>query len=98
MIKIGKFNVRIVKPGDRYGMDDCLVNAGPAWLVEFYDTTYRSPFSMGRGQFVSRYFTATILASDYPNGLCLDGDFKDVWSVTADGMKQVQDFIRKEAA
>jgi hypothetical protein len=66
------FNVRIVREGDRYGLDDCLVydtasdkqfRAGDA-LVEFYDAT-QDPAKFGpRGQFVARYYLSTLLGQD----------------------------------
>ncbi len=96
MIKVEKFNVRIVKAGEKYGLNDCLTHDG-APLVEFYDSRYPK-FDNGRGQFVSRYYTETILASDYPGGLCLDGGNADVWSVTADGMIVVKWFLKSQEA
>jgi hypothetical protein len=94
MIKIEKFNVRIVNTGDKFGRNDCLVN-DKAPMVEFYDTRYTSSDFAGRGQFVSRYYVSTLLEdSQYPNGLCLDGGITE-WSVSADGMKQVLEYIQQ---
>lgn len=47
------FSFRIVGTGERYGLDNCLVNHDPA-MVEIFDTRYDN-------QFVSRYFVATFL-------------------------------------
>lgn len=66
------FGVRVVKLGDRYGLDDVLTHGlkgrtqkrddfahrmGP--LVEFYDLRWVHKFGP-RGQFVSRYFLRTL--------------------------------------
>jgi hypothetical protein len=94
MIKIEKFNVRIVNTGDKFGRNDCLVNSKGA-MVEFYDTRYTDSDFADRGQFVSRYYVSTLLEDNqYPNGLCLDGGITE-WSVSADGMKQVLKYIQQ---
>jgi hypothetical protein len=93
MIRIEKFNVRIVNTGDKYGLNDCLINT-KAPMVEFYDSRY--PHTQ-YGQFVSRYYVETLLGSYYPNGLCLDAGV-DAWSVSADGMLQVIEFIEGATA
>jgi hypothetical protein len=92
MLQVEKFNVRVVNTGDSYGRFDCLVNKDEP-MVEFYDSRYNHESGMGRGQFVSRYFVSTILGGEYPNGLCLDGGVPE-WSVSAEGMKQVINFIK----
>lgn len=89
MITVSKFNVRVVNTGDKYGLNDCLVN-NKTPIVEFYD----SRFTKGgaRGQFVSRYYVDTILdGSDC--GLCLDGGVPD-WTVSAQDMDTVRDFLK----
>jgi hypothetical protein len=91
MLKVGKFNVRIVKLGDKYGRKDCLTN-NRLPLVEFYDSRYDLEDFMGRGQFVSRYYVDTILDGKYPNGLWLYGNEPE-WIVSADEMSQVKEFL-----
>ena len=94
MKQVEKFNVRIVKTGEKYGRNDCLVNDKAA-MVEFYDSRYDHADFLGRGQFVSRYYVSTLLEeSQYPNGLSLDGGIPE-WSVSADGMNQVLEFIQQ---
>jgi hypothetical protein len=89
MITVDKFNVRIVNKGDKYGLNDCLVN-DKAPMVEFYDTRY--PHTQ-YGQFVSRYYVDTILdGSDC--GLCLDGGVPS-WTVSAEDMKTVRGFLKE---
>ena len=87
---LGKWNVRIVNTGDKYGRDMCLTN-DKAPLVEFYDGRYMyTPF----GQFVSRYYISTILKGNLDStGLCLDGGVPE-WQVSADDMKQVITFLK----
>jgi len=94
MKKVEKFNVRIVNTGDKYGRNDCLVNDKGA-MVEFYDSRYTDGDFAERGQFVARYYVVTLLEdSHYPNGLSLDGGIP-AWSVSADGMKEVLEYIQQ---
>jgi hypothetical protein len=87
-MKIDKFNVRIVRKGDKYGLDFCLTHNKDAALVEFYDTRYpHTEF----GQFVSRYYVSTILERDN-RGLCLEGSEPE-WSVTASDMAIVRAWL-----
>lgn len=96
MIRIEKFNVRIVKTGDKYGVNDCLTN-NEAPMIEFYDSRFTNGTDGARGQFVTRYYVSTLLDSYYPHGLCLDGGV-DAWMVSADGMQQVIKFIEEVTA
>ena len=94
MKKVEKFNVRIVNNGDKYGVNDCLTN-NKGSMIEFYDSRFTQGADGNRGQFVTRYYISTLLAgSQYPNGLCLDGGIP-AWSVSADGMKQVLEYIQQ---
>lgn len=94
MFQVEKYNIRIVNTGDKYGRDDCLTNEKEQ-MVEFYDRRFDHKSSMGRGQFVSRYYTNTILSGEYPDGLCLDGGIPE-WTVSAEGMKQVVEYLRQQ--
>lgn len=96
MLNVGKYNVRVVQTGDKYGRNDCLTN-DQAPMVEFYDARYNQSDWMGRGQFVSRYYVDTIMDGTYPNGLSLDGGIPE-WTVSADEMAQVQQFLSGVAA
>jgi hypothetical protein len=60
------FNVRLVRRGDRYGLNDCLVHGQDDPLIEFYDATYENDprFTIGRGQFASRYCLGTLTGKD----------------------------------
>ena len=90
LLKLNKWNVRIVKTGDQYGLNMCLTN-DKAPMVEFYDSRY--PHTE-YGQFVSRYYISTILSDkEYPNGLCLDGRVP-AWQVSAEDMVDVLYFLQ----
>jgi hypothetical protein len=60
------FNVRLVQKDDRYGLDDCLVHDQDEPLVEFWDATYENDprFTLGLGQFASRYYLGTLTGKD----------------------------------
>ena len=90
MITVDKFNVRIVRAGDRYGRDFCLTHDKDEPLVEFYIGDY----------FVSRYYVATILGTDgYGSGvggLILDGgDIKNT-TVSAQDMDTVREYLKEQ--
>lgn len=69
------FLVRIVREGDGYGAYDketeqwAMTACRGELLVEFYDTRHRhTPF----GQFITRYYFATLVAREHGMGLILD--------------------------
>lgn len=72
--------VRIVRKGDRYGREDCLVHERALPLLEFYDGRYPDPSFMGRGQFVSRYYLDSLWRHPVGHGLYLQGDVQE-WRV-----------------
>ena len=98
------FNVRVVRQGDRYGLNDKLVHDKPDPLIEFYDARYQDDprFSPGLGQFVARYYYRTLTGQDgYGSdlrqgrqGLSLHGGIAN-WTLTAanarDAMRAVED-------
>jgi hypothetical protein len=96
MKRIEMFNIRIVNTGDKYGVNDCLTN-NKAPMIEFYDSRFQSGWDQERGQFVTRYYVETLINSYYPHGLCLDGGV-DAWAVSADGMKEVIEYIKEAQA
>jgi hypothetical protein len=101
MLKLEKFNVRIVNKGDRYGRADCLTHDDDRPMVEFYDHRYASE-AWPRGQFVSRYYVGTLLGyegfygGEPTGGLCLDGGNANEWSVSADGMALVRAYLKAQ--
>lgn len=105
-----EFVVKIVKFGERYGRDKCLVNdrvgghrgEEGASLVEFYDATYAGDDRFGaEGQFVTRYYASTLLRF-IP--LLPDSEFVarglclngevEAWNVDAPAMQVVEAFVR----
>lgn len=93
-----RFLVRILRAGDRYGLDDCLTWADSlSPLVEFYDYTYANQKTFGpRGQFVSRYYVDTIIGDNsWDAGLDLHGGV-DVWKIDAAAMHVVREWLRHE--
>ena len=88
----GRFNVRIVFPGERYGRTDSLVNDGADPLVEFYDTAHKDDTDWKRGQFVSRYYAAALV--DHRHSLQLY-DWIEDWRVPAQDMIKISDGSKK---
>jgi hypothetical protein len=109
MLEIGKFNIRIVNKGDRYGREDCLTHDDDRQMVEFYDCRsvlddyerYSEGDWQTRGQFVSRYFVGTILGKEgfygrAEGGLCLDGGNPNEWSVSEEGMDVIRAYLKTQ--
>jgi hypothetical protein len=104
MKKIGNYNVRIVRKGDRYGRNDCLTHDGNGdhALVEFYLDSHHDIHGP-RGFFVSRYYIGTLLnrpgfyGRDHIGaGLCLHGDRYNYHSIDAKEFAQVVAFLEQE--
>lgn len=91
----GRFNVRIVSKGERYGCNDCLVHAGYEPMVEFYDLKYQDEKNWKRGQFISRYDASEISNHDVNCGLDLAGDVP-AWRVPPETAKEIVLWVRNE--
>lgn len=91
----GSFNVRILRKGEKYGLEDCLTHKERKPLVEFYDYRHRDDKEWKRGQFVSRYYAETILKHDLNFGLSLDGGVP-AWTVSAESMREILAWLRQE--
>ena len=90
MLKVDKFNVRVVFRGEGYGLNDSLIHDKDGVLVEFYDNRHGTD----RGQFVSRYYASTLLENDNRGrGLILDGGVP-AWTVPANDMALVREYLR----
>lgn len=92
---IGMFNVRIIRHGDRYGLEDCLEVKGEP-MIEFYDFRHADKEFALRGYFVSRYYLSTLVDGEARlsrAGLCLNGGVPE-WVVSAFEMRQVFEYIR----
>ena len=87
--KFGKWNVRVILKGDKFGLDDCLTHEKNEPTVEFYDTTH---MHTDRGQFVSRYYLSTLIERDGNYGLDLQGDVPS-WKVSAETMTVIAQWL-----
>jgi hypothetical protein len=86
------FNVRILKVGDRYGRDDCLVHDEHEPSVEFFDATYENTDHGPLGQFTcGRYYVSTLLERNN-GGLCLYGAVPE-WSIDGKAMDIVRAWL-----
>lgn len=92
-MKIGIFNVRVIKEGERYGLFDCFVHDNKKPLVEFFDS--RSVFSDVLGMFVSRYFCDSFLKIPDGQGILLDTGSKD-WQLDSEQVSLAKEFVMSQ--
>lgn len=86
--------VRLVFPGERYGLNDCLANDSEQTLVEFYDATCAGEKEFGPlGQFVARYDLKTFRCHPRGVGIKLHGG-EPVWFMSAWATDSVLDWLR----
>lgn len=100
-----RFRVRLLRRGERYGLDRKLTHEREAPLVEFYDLDagsdergFRADFG-GEGQFVSRYYAKTLLEDGErlrQHGLWLDAGVP-VWQLSAANMDEVLRWLQAHA-
>jgi hypothetical protein len=91
------FYVRIVRNGDRYGHNDCMVNDNDP-MIEFYDSS-QDPKNFGEpGQFITRYYIDALRGPDgfgsdarFPKYLMLDGG-NPVWTLDSFAASQAVDW------
>lgn len=89
------FRVTIVRKGDRWGRNDCLVHDNDEPLIEFYDQTYAGDPRFGeRGQFVANYYLSTLREPNARRGIDLSGGVP-AWRITAENLADV---LRSAAA
>jgi len=97
--RVGAFNVRLVREGERYGRRDSLTHDSARTMIEFYDTRHADPDFPERGQFVSRYYLST-LASDarrrgIDHGLDMHGGVPS-WKLTAEELGAALNWAAEE--
>ena len=98
-VKIGKWIVRIVRQGDKYGATMSLTHDDPEPMIEFYDSTHPTFHVMG-GQFVARYYINTLFPDTEKRswgdrgGLSLMGH-EPAWTVDADTMRNIAWYINE---
>lgn len=98
-IRFDRWNLRVVREGDRYGADDCLTHKDSRPMLEFYDATQSVRLFGLRGQFVNRFYFETLLDDESElrrRGLRLCGHVP-AWDVTAAEMVEVFAYIKKES-
>jgi len=91
-IKVGKWNVAVLYPGDAYGRS--LTSTVNDLTVFFYDSSVnwnRGEYPLG--QFVASYYVRTIL--DCTAGLRLDGGVP-AWTVSAEEMQKIIKWLKKD--
>ena len=94
----GRWNVRIVRQNERYGLADCLVHEESYPLIEFYDNKHKDDGEWKRGQFVSRYYAQTLFENCYNGykwGLELYGDVPE-WYVNPHEMTVIYRWLREQ--
>jgi hypothetical protein len=88
-MKVGIFNVCIVRQGETYGRDGVFTHTKPEPLVEFYDSRYTEGFTP-KGQFVTRYYAGTLILHD--GALSLDLEIPE-WSLTSEEFARVKEYV-----
>lgn len=88
------FVVRIVRSGDRFGLDGCLEHKGDNPMIEFYDARFdHNPWLPFKGQFVSRYYLTTLIG--HRGGLMLDGGVP-AWDLNEADFEGVMQWVSDE--
>lgn len=88
------FVVRIVRKGDRFGLDGCLKHEGDEPMIEFYDARFdHNPWLPFVGQFVSRYYLTTLIT--HRGGLILDGGVP-AWSIDQRDFESAMQWVSDE--
>lgn len=81
----GKIKVRLVKQGDKYGLNNCIKHEETEPLVEFYDPRH----------FVSRYYLEDILSIKPHQGICLEGSRYEYLAIEGDCLDSVKKWLIK---
>ena len=94
--KFDHWNVRILRRGDRYGLNDCLTHEKDDPIIEFYDTNHTDDEKWKRGQFVARYYAETLFDDEWDlqnQGLQLEGGVEN-WYVAPQTMAGILRWLR----
>lgn len=79
-----KIKVRLIKRGDKYGLDNCIKHEETEPLVEFYDPRH----------FVRRYYLEDILSIKPQQGLCLEGSRYGYLAIEGPCLDKVKKWVR----
>lgn len=85
------FNVRILRQGEKYGLNDCLTHRDADPVVEFYVANLKSQ-GWPRGQLASSYYVKDFL--QIAGGLCLFGDVRE-WDFSEVEVCEVKEYLRE---
>jgi hypothetical protein len=84
----GRWTVRMLWKGDKYGLGDCLTHEGDDPLVEFYDSRQDRDKFGPWGQFVQRHYAGTLLSHPPGHGIDLyvgvpgwQVTWSDLWTI-----------------
>ena len=83
-----RWQVRVIREGDRYGAGAQLIRENEEVLVEFWDMDQFK----GMGQFVSRYYLDTLQEIPEGRGLSLNLSIHR-WHLSGKGMREVLKFL-----
>lgn len=87
------WTVRLVRKGDRFGLDLRLVHEDDDPMVEFYDCRYPEPWNDHPwGQFASSYYLSTLEKHPVDAGINLHNGVPD-WSVSAEFVSVVMNWL-----
>jgi hypothetical protein len=91
-----RFQVRCIKKGSRYGLNNCLVHDEDDPIVEFTDVTPGKSGLASDSVFVARYAASTLLAHDAGADLWMFGS-NVAWRLGFEQIRQVLDWIKAGA-
>lgn len=100
-MQTGKWGVKLIPPGARYGLGDSVCNDSGDTLVEFYDRS-QDPTKFPSGQFVACYQLATLLGRDkWSHGDCLTSlsldDAFPAWTVRREDLQPLFSWLKQKA-
>lgn len=98
--EISNFGVRVIRNGDAYGLDDCLLWDKDEPGIEFYLLADRhGRIYPGRGWFVSRYYYTTLkFRQGSQEGLCLDGGNYETCTLSGEEFAQAMEIVDAKIA
>lgn len=79
-----KIKVRLVKQGDRYGLNNCVTHNETEPMIEFYDPRH----------FVRRYYLSTILEIEPGQGLCLEASRYEYLAIEGPCLDKVKKWLK----
>lgn len=101
-MQVGKWGVKLIRPGAQYGLGDSVCNDSGDTLVEFYDRS-QDPTKFPCGQFVTRYTLESLLNRDHwSHGGCIGGlsldDAFPCWTVSRSELQPIFSWLKIKSA